>query len=105
MNAQRMSVPSHFLQIQDLWADYGGHWGATRMPKHYAVTADLLRSVPGVVRGRTSWYHRQSRKGGLFLRQRFAIFGEIVYRASCWAPLSKRDGPTPQHAFRCETEF
>jgi len=25
-----MSVPSHFLQIQDLWADYGGHCGGGR---------------------------------------------------------------------------
>lgn len=45
MNAQRMSVSSYFLQIQDLWADYGGHCGGgTRMPKHYAVT-DVLNTV------------------------------------------------------------
>jgi hypothetical protein len=40
-DAQRMSVPSHVLQIQDRWADLVDFAvGATRVPKHYAVTED-----------------------------------------------------------------
>ena len=46
MNAQRMSVPSHFLQIQDRWADSGAHSSGGR---HYGClnTTPLIVSLGG----------------------------------------------------------